>query len=360
MMKIVQVVFSFLLRCLEASRKPTLNGIAKVMLVASLGGLAVISATLNIPTEWGPLTLTLGGGDALLCGSLLGISLLMVFYSEYQDKRESDDSQLIKIRHMGLIDHSIDDVYNYMPRKLKRIKPQPFDIEFDNSHKTTNIDELQKQLDQISRLPQTIKDSGRSLNNGKKHLVYSAVATVPMLAAAGHLVSNMQNVHVADWDREAKKWHFNELLDDGEKLNFEILNKKDNQTTSVNIAISLSLKLRLNNIETEFPGSAFYQVSLDSGDHGYDKISSEAKQERLVKNILEFINNEIIPSYPKLEQLNFFVAAQASFVFRLGSVLNQGHLPKVVFHHFNPVHEVKTHPWGIAFNGKVNGYEVVE
>lgn len=360
MMRVVQVVLSFLRWYIEGFRNPTMNGIAKMILVWSLTSLAALSADLTFPTQWGTISLSLGEGDGLLCKSLIVISLLMIFYTEYQGKMEANDSQLIKIRHMGLIDHSIDDVYNYMPRKLKRIKPQPFDIEFDNSHKTTNIDELQQQLDQICRLPQTIKDSGRSLNNGKKHLVYGAVAPVPMLAAAGHLVSNMQNVHVADWDREAKKWHFNELLDDGEKLNFEILNKKDNQTTSVNIAISLSLKLRLNNIETEFPNSAFYQVSLDSGDHGYDKISSEAKQERLVKNILEFINNEIIPSYPKLEQLNFFVAAQASFVFRLGSVLNQGHLPKVVFYHFNPVHEVKTHPWGIAFNGKVNGYEVVE
>jgi len=360
MMKVAHVILNFLRWYIEGFRNPTMNGIAKMILVWSLTSLAALSADLTFPTQWGTISLTLGEGDALLCKSLIVISLLMIFYTEYQDKMEADDSQLIKIRHMGLIDHSIDDVSNYMPRKLKRIKPQPFDIEFDNSHKTTNIDELQQQLSQICRLPQTIKDSGRSLNNGKKHLVYSAVAPVPMLAAAGHLVSNMQNVHVADWDREGKRWHFNELLDDGEKLNFEILNKRDNQTTSVNIAISLSLKLRLNNILTEFPDSAFYQVSLDSGDHGYDKISSEAKQERLVKNILEFINNEIIPNYPKLEQLNFFVAAQASFVFRLGSVLNQGHLPKVVFHHFNPVHEVKTHPWGIAFNGKVNGYEVVE
>lgn len=359
MMRVVQVILSFLLRCLEASRNPTINGIAKAILVASLGGLAVISATLNIPTQWGPLTLTLGGGDVILCGSLLVISLLMVFYSEYQDKREADDSQLIKIRHMGLIDHSIGDIKDNLPRKLKRIKAQPFDIEFDKSNKTLNINELQQQLDQICRLPQFIKDSGRSLNNGKKHLVYGAVAPVPMLAAAGHLVSNMQNVNIADWDRVKKKWHFNDELDDKEKLNFEDLSQRDNDATSVNIAISLSLPLRLNNIETEFPDSALYKVTFESGDYGYDKISSEVKQERLVNDILEFINIEIIPNYPNLEQLNFFVAAQASFVFRLGSVLNQGHLSKIVFYHFNPDHDVKTHPWGIAFNGK-KGYEVVE
>lgn len=358
MMRVVQVVLSFLLRCLEASRNPTINGIAKVILISSLGGLAVISATLNIPTQWGPLTLTLGGGDAILCGSLLVVSLLMVFYSEYQDKREADDSQLINIRHMGLIDHSIDDVHNYMPRKLKRIKPQPFVIEFDNSHKTTNIDELKQQLEQVSRLPLFIKDSGRSLNNGKKHLVYGGVAPVPMLAAAGHLISNMQNTHVADWERTKKKWHFNEELDDGEKLKFEVIGHNDKQTTCINLGISLSLPLRLDDISNEFPNAAFYKVMLESGELGYDKLCSEVKQARLVKSILEFINNDLRPNYPNLEQLNFFVAAQASFVFRLGSGLNQGHLPKIVFYHFNPDHDVKTHPWGVVLNGD-NGYEVV-
>lgn len=358
MMRVVQVVLSFFLRCLEASRNPTINGIAKVILIASLGGLAVISATLNIPTQWGPITLTLGGGDVILCTVLLVTSLSMVFYSEYQDRKEAEDSQLIKIRHMGLIDHSIGDVKNYMPRNLKRIKAQPFDIEFDNSHKTTNIDELKQQLDQVSRLPLFIKDSGRSLNNGKKHLVYGGVAPVPMLAAAGHLISNMQNVHVADWERTKKKWHFNDELDDGEKLKFENMGQSNNEAISVNIGISLSLPLRQKNIVTEFPDCAFYKVTFASDDLGYDKICSEVKQGRLVKDVLEFINIEIIPNYPNLEQLNFFVAAQASFVFRLGSVLNQGHLPKIVFYHFNPDHDVKTHPWGVVLNGE-NGYEVV-
>jgi hypothetical protein len=253
MMRVLQVVLSFFLRCLEASRNPTLNGIAKIILIASIGGLAVLSANLNIPTPWGPITLTLGGGDTILCSVLLVTSLSMVFYSEYQDKREAEDSQLIKIRHMGLIDHSIGDVKNYMPRNLKRIKAQPFDIEFDNSHKTTNIDELKQQLEQVSRLPLFIKDSGRSLNNGKKHLVYGGVAPVPMLAAAGHLISNMQNTHVADWERTKKKWHFNDELDDGEKLKFEVIGHSDKQTTCINLGISLSLPLRLDDISNEFP-----------------------------------------------------------------------------------------------------------
>ena len=355
MMKVAHLFFSFLRLYVEGYRNPTMNGYAKMLTVWSLSGLAALSANISIPTQWGTITLTLGGGATVICVVLLIVSVCMVCYTEYQDRKSAEDSQLIKVRHMGLIDHSIGDVQKYLPRELKRIKAQPFDIEFANSHKTTEMDELGEQLAQINRLPQTIKDSGRSLNNGKKHIVYSCVAPVPMVAAAGHLISNMQNVHVADWDREAKKWHFNDQLDDGENLLFETIHKRDVSTVAVNIAISLSLPLRLHNIEEEFSGSASYHIK--SGSQGYDKTCSTAKQMRLAKGILEFINNEIIPNYPNLNRLDFFVAAQASFIFQLGSVLNQGHLPKVVFHHFNPANEEKSHPWGVAINSGT--YEVV-
>lgn len=355
MMKALHLFLSFLRWYIEGFRNPTLNGYAKMLTIWSLSGLTALSTNIIIPTQWGIITLTLGGGATVICVTLLIVSLLMVCYSEYQDRKAADDSQLVKVRHMGLIDHSIGDVQKYLPRELKHIKPQPFDIEFANSHKTTDIAELSKQLAQINRLPQTIKDSGRSLNNGKKHIVYSCVAPVPMVAAAGHIISNMQNVHIADWDREAKKWHFNDQLDDGENLKFEDLDKKDGSAIAVSIAISLSLPLRLHKIKEEFSGSALYHIKSES--QGYDKICSKTKQERLAKSILEFINNEIIPNYPNLNQLDFFVAAQASFIFQLGTVLNQGHLPKIVFHHFNPANEVKTHPWGVAINSGT--YEVV-
>jgi len=348
MMKVAHLFFSFLRLYVEGYRNPTMNGYAKMLTIWSLSGLAALSANISIPTQWGTITLTLGGGATVICVVLLIVSVCMVCYTEYQDRKSAEDSQLIKVRHMGLIDHSIGDVQNYLPRELKRIKPQPFDIEFANSHKTTEATELDQQLAQICRLPQTIKDSGRSLNNGKKHIVYSCVAPVPMVAAAGHLISNMQNVHIADWDREAKKWHFNDQLDDCEKLIFETLDKKDVSTVAVNIAISLSLPLRLHQIEEEFSDSALYHIKSKS--QGYDKICSNAKQVRFAKGVLEFINNEIIPNYPNLMRLDFFVAAQASFIFQLGNVLNQGHLPNIVFHHFNPWNDEKSHPWGVSIH----------
>ena len=260
---------------------------------------------------------------------------------------------------MGLIDHAIDDIRNYLPKKLKRIRPHPFSIIHKGSHQTDSLDELKYQLDNICRLPQFIKDCGETLNNAKKNILYGGVAPVPMVATAGHIISNMQDVHIGDWDREKRKWHFNNEFDDGEELNFEEIDNKGFQTKRVALAISLSIPIRLNMIEEEFGKNALYKVTYESGKHEYDNACSSTKQARLVKNILEFINNVVIPNYSNLEQLDIFITAQASFVFRLGSVFNQAHLPKIVFHHFNPNNEAKKHPWGVILNDNTQGYKVV-
>lgn len=357
-MKFIHLVINFLRWYVDGLRQPTLNAIARMILVWSFSALAAISLSVSLKTSWLSISLSSGSGASTLFIGLVVLSVLMLIYGEIRDKKIADDSQLITVRHMGLINHHIDDVGNHLPSLLKKIKPQRFNIEFGDSHKTQDVEELQKQVNRISRLSEAIEESGSSLNNSKKHIVYSGVAPVPMVAAVGHLVSNMQNVMVADWDRKDKKWHFSSNLDDGEK--FEIRRLDENKgKSSANIAISLSLPIDVDCIEHEFPDSEMYTVSFQNGQYGYDKLSSATKQERLVREILEFINNVIISNNRSLVKINFFIAAQASFVFRLGSALNQGHLPKVVFHHFNPDHPHKSHPWGVGFNGNIKGYELV-
>ena len=358
-MRFLQVILNFLTSVLEASRKPTINGFAKLILLASLGELSAQIFSAQIPLdEWG-VTLTIGGGDTGLFFFLFFVSLALILYAEYRERKDADDSQLITVRHMGLIDHGIDDIRNYLPKKLKRIRPHPFSIIHKNSHQVTDVDELNAQLENICRLPQFINDSGKTLNNAKKHILYGGVAPVPMVALAGHVISNMQNVHVGDWDREKGKWHFNTDFDDGEKLKFEKIRIKSFEVTRVAIAMSFSIPIRMNLIEGEFPENAVYKVSFKSEKHGYDIACSALKQMRLAKDILEFINNDIIPRYPNLDQIDMFITGQTSLVFKVGSMLNQGHLPKIVFHHFNPKSEKAKHPWGVVLNDVQNGYKVV-
>lgn len=358
-MKFIQVVLSFISSVLEVSRKPSIMWFAKVILLASFGELGAQIFSAQFPVDQWGITFTIGGGDTGIFILLFAVSMALLIYGEYREKKEADDSQLIAVRHMGLVDHGIDDIRNYLPKMIKRIRPQPFSILHTNSHQTNDIGELEAQLQNICRLPQSIKDSGNTLNNAKKHIVYGGVAPVPMVATAGHIISNMQNVHVGDWDREKKKWHFNNEFDDGESLKFEEIDSKGYEATAVTLAISLSIPIRKNVIQDEFSENALVEVTYASGEHKYDNACSSEKQERLAKSILEFINNNIIPNYPNLEKLDILITAQASLVFRIGSVLNQGHLPKIVFHHFNPKSKSKKHPWGVVLNDSKNGYKVV-
>jgi hypothetical protein len=357
-MKISHLIINFLRWYVDGLRQPTLNAVARMILAWSLTALAAISASVSFDTGWLSVSLSSGDGSARFFMFLTVCAICMLVYSEYRDRKIASHSQLIKIRHMGLIDHNIDDVENYFPSYLKKIKPQALNIEFSNSHKTDNNEELKQQLLKVGRIPETIRESGSSLDNAKKHIVYSGVAPVPMIAAAGHTISNMQNVGVADWNRQKKKWHFSTELDDGEIISF---NSKitTSQKSSVNLLISLSLPLDKIKIESDFPGLSYYQVAWGNKEAKHDKLNSSDKQERIVAEILSFINSEILPANSSLTNLNVFVAAQSSFVFRLGAALNQGHLPKITFYHYNPDHAEKHHPWGVAFNGGVNGYELI-
>lgn len=359
MKKYLHIFLNFFIKLAELKRKPSLNWAAKAILVAALATLASFNLTLEIPIKVLDTTLTLGGGDSFTFFVLLAIALAMFGYTEYRTIKEADDSILTIVRHMGLVDNEIDDLRNYLPTKLKRIRPQGFVIPYENSHKTSDKNELDKQLEHICRIPTFLNDSGHTGNNAKKHIAYGGVAPVPMLAAAGHVISNMQNVHIGDWERQEKRWHFNSQFDDAEELVFRVEGNDKEDAKCISFAVSFSIPMNLNCIQEEFPDCPLHVVTLEAGEHRYDRLCSEDKQNRLAITILEFINNNVIPNHPNLVEINMFVTAQASFVFRLGTVMNQGHLPRIVFHHFNPNSATKKHPWGIVLNDNTQGYQVV-
>lgn len=355
----INIFLNFFISWFELVRKPTLHWVAKALLVAALGTLSSLYLTVEIPVEYLGVTVKFGGGDSGTFLLLMCLSLAIFGYIERRERKEADDSQLIIVRHMGLVDHGIGDIRNFLPKKIKRIRPQPFAVIHPNSNKTTSKEELDVQLENICRLPHFIKDSGETLNNAKKHILYGGVAPVPMVATAGHIVSNMQDVHVGDWSRKKKKWHFNNEFDDGEELVFKVEGNERKDASTVSIAISFSIPADLVTINKEFPDSPLHVVTVKQPKLKYDSLCSKDKQDRFAIEILEFINNNIIPEYPNLNLINLFVTAQASFVFRLGSVLHQGHLPRILFHHFDRDSDGKKHPWGVLLNDNKQGYKVV-
>lgn len=357
MIKLINILISLFKWYVEGLQQPSLNSIARLILIWSLTALAAISVSVNFETDWLNVSLSSGNGSSIFFMLLVICSLIMLAYSEYRDRQLASESLLFKIRHMGLIDHGIDDVENYFPKALKKFKAQAFNMQFGNSHKTKDIDALNHQISKIARIPEAFNESGSSLNNSNKHIVYAGVAPAPMVAAAGHAVSNMQNVHVADWNRQDKKWHFSTDLDDNEKVKCESA-ISNGPEESVCLIIEFSLPISVDKIHSDFPDIDCYKFSWVDGNPRYDKLCSVDKQNRIVSEILNSINSEILPNKTGLKEIKVFVAAQASFVFRLGSALNQGHLPKVTFYHYNPDHKESNHPWGVSFVGGRNQYEL--
>jgi len=115
----------------------------------------------------------------------------------------------------------------------------------------------------------------------------------------------------------------------------------------------------VDKIRNDFPEFNCFKVYWKDDKPRYDKLNSVDKQNRIVNEILNIINNEILPNKTGLKEIKVFVAAQASFIFRLGSALNQGHLPKITFYHYNPDNKKSNHPWGVSFIGGYSQYELI-
>jgi len=358
MIKLTNLLISLFKWYIEGLRQPSLNSIARLILIWSLTALAAFSVSVNFETDWIDVSLSSGSGSSVFFMCMITCSLIMLAYSEYRDRQLACNSLLFKIRHMGLVNHSVDDVENYFPRSLKKLKAQAFNMEFSNSHKTEDIANLKDQLSKVARIPEALNESGSSLNNANKHIVYAGVAPVPMIAAVGHAVSNMQNVHVADWNRQDKKWHFSTDLDDNENVKCEMTTSNASEE-SVCLIIELSLPISVDKIRNDFPEFNCFKVYWKDDKPRYDKLNSVDKQNRIVNEILNIINNEILPNKTGLKEIKVFVAAQASFIFRLGSALNQGHLPKITFYHYNPDNKKSNHPWGVSFIGGYGQYELI-
>jgi hypothetical protein len=165
-------------------------------------------------------------------------------------------------------------------------------------------------------------------------------------------------LHVADWNRQKNKWHFSTDLDNGDKVIIDSSGLSESGR-SVNIIIALNLPVNIEKVYSDFPSGDNCKIYWEDNKPSYDRLCSAEKQERIINEILSFINSNILAYKRDLKEIKIFVAAQASCIFRLGAALNQGHLPQITFYHYNPDHSHSQHPCGVSFNGGVKGYELI-
>ncbi|CAH7232075.1 SAVED domain-containing protein [Vibrio chagasii] len=183
-------------------------------------------------------------------------------------------------------------------------------------------------------------------------LAMGALAHVPHCFSLGFLVANRRLVHYYCWNRDSKKVEKSRWVDCRDKRTrgqstsgqVNVIQSEHVTTaedvTKIGLSIELSIPSNPQNYLEKTGVDVVYQIGLKNQSIG--NLFSEKEQVKIVCEIRELINNDILTQYKNLEELHLSITGQASFIMRLGADMNQNHLPKIIkVYHF----ENQNYPW---------------
>ncbi|MBQ0747685.1 MAG: hypothetical protein KBT82_04260 [Marinobacter sp.] len=79
---------------------------------------------------------------------------------------------------------------------------------------------------------------------------------------------------------------------------------------------------------------AMFSINFTTGKVGLHQLCSEHKQQRLIKEVVDYMNT-LLKRLPNLEVLHLFITAQSSFMLQVGQALHQSHTPSDRIHHYD-------------------------
>ncbi len=191
-------------------------------------------------------------------------------------------------------------------------------------------------LDVINHLDQQLATRIQGRNTADTQLAYAGLAPIPLLVAAGYKMTARKPCIVLDYAR-AGHWHALEYEDDNEAI--RVTEPNEPITSDVAIVLPLSVNIATSQLPEELTGKA-YTVTLAKGAR-MDSLNSEDKQKRLAELIYNLLSN-IQSTHPNVETIHIFLASQASFAFRFGTMITSSVMSSISVYQYNSL----THRYG--------------
>lgn len=188
----------------------------------------------------------------------------------------------------------------------------------------------------------------KSRGDSLKPFALGAIAHVPFCFALGFLIGNRSKNNYYCWNRDKKEWiDCRSRPDLGSSAKFITHTSTGTSDTEVR-AVGISIEISFKSDEAEFMASNFLDacVKVSVDDQSIGNIFSDVEQTRIVSQIREYINNQLLQKFPNLSELHITVMAQASFIMRLGAEFNQNHMPKNFIYHYDS-NSAEKYPWNL-------------
>ncbi|MFU8771802.1 MAG: SAVED domain-containing protein [Anaerolineales bacterium] len=319
----VDPVFSFAKVCLTTGAALAAGGVGWAF-------------TLIIP-EWNiPVTIEFGPQQPILLGTVLII--VGLFLGFWRIRTSSKKVGCFLIDHRGMEGMDLGDPQKFLPGSCKTGEVRVVRIGFSDNKK-----DVLKKIEALNeRLNQDFSGDG----NGKADLVYAGLAPVPFLFYAGvSLTSRKQCKIILDWDRHLGVWH--EPSKPSQNLSFDIVRPEQPVVEDIAIAMPLSAPFGDTPVVATVGDMPIMWLKLQDGT-SQDSIASSLDQQRLAREFYDVLAG-LREEYPNLKKVHLFVAAQASFIFRMGQQYSTTVHPPIQVYGFNANRNI--YDWNVRIEG---------
>ena len=294
--------------------------------------------TFLIPEFHIPITVEFGPKQPIFIGTILiGFGLGLGFWRIHTG---SSKVGCFLIDHRGMEGMELGDPQKDLPGSCKKGQVRVIRIDF-----SADKNEVLRRLDTLNeRLRQDFVDG----SNGKAELVYAGLAPVPFLFYAGKVISSRKKCKmILDWDRHAGNWH--ETDRQRQNLSFIIEHPEEQVSEALAMAMPISATFGAAPVKKAIDGTPILWLKLPGG-ASQDSLSCIHDQQRLAKEFYDILAG-LRASYPGLKMVHLFIAAQASFVFRLGQQYSSTVHPALAVYSFKGTEN--RYDWKLNIDGEV-------
>jgi len=246
----------------------------------------------------------------------------------------------ILIIHRGMEGMDTNSIQKALPKSFSKGKLDIIDLQEGHQLYEGKVVHPERALEVINGLNQQIKTRLNGRNISEVKLAFGGLAPIPLLVAAGYKVTSRQECITLDYSRLGS-WHGLDDIDDLEEVS--IIQPDCKIIDQVAIMLPFSVEISEKQLPQNLSDKA-YIVRLKKGARP-DSLNSTDKQKRIASELYTLCAN-LKAEHPALNEIHLFLASQASFAFRLGTMLTASVLPKVSIYQYDS--GTGKYGWGVS------------
>lgn len=275
-----------------------------------------------------------------LLGLLLCAFAIFICFSDWRHNRRLQARRIcLVVEIRGLRQMPASPLLDYKKNKAS-VVCHPLLIDLRESLYDGEITHPTRALDKVKTIHERIVEASQQRNPNDVSITFAGLAPVPFTFLAGLLIDDERSVEILDWNRNKRSWSSLDASDDGERFIVTGLSNVNGPCVALSMSVSYEIDPIL--VQAHLPDTPI--VSMNLASRSPDNHWSEKKQQALGQQFTEIV---VQLKSLGVQNVDLFLSAQSSFVFRLGSLYDKRNMPPLQVHQYEPG-EPPNYPWAVS------------